>query len=107
MAGFQRKNGKLGLKHRPTCPALYSMKATHVLIQDGNFACYNLRTGKECWRSEKQFGSGRHGKYMSLIGQEIGFWLWIKAAFLNQSRSKIQLIDSKKFPHSRLGLTSP
>ena len=30
MAGFQGKNGKLGQKHRPICPALYSMKAMHM-----------------------------------------------------------------------------
>ena len=79
-------------------PVLYEGHA-YVLIQDGNFACYNLKTGKECWRSEKQFGSGRHGKYMSLIRQGNRILALDQGGGLHLIKAdpeKFQLIDTKK-----------
>ena len=97
---ISKEKWKIGSKASAymSSPVLYEGHA-YVLIQDGNFACYNLRTGKECWRSEKQFGSGRHGKYMSLIRQGNRILALDQGGGLHLIKAdpeKFQLIDSKK-----------
>ena len=97
---ISKEKWKIGSKASAymSSPVLYEGHA-YVLIQDGNFACYNLRTGKECWRSEKQFGSGRHGKYMSLIRQGNRILALDQGGGLHLNKAdpeKFQLIDSKK-----------
>jgi outer membrane protein assembly factor BamB len=97
---ISKEKWKIGSKASAymSSPVLHEGHA-YVLIQDGNFACYNLRTGKECWRSEKQFGSGRHGKYMSLIRQGNRILALDQGGGLHLIKAdpeKFQLIDSKK-----------
>ena len=57
MAGSQRKM-KIGSKASAymSSPVLYEGHA-YVLIQDGNFACYDLKTGKECWRTRSNLAA--------------------------------------------------
>ncbi len=79
-------------------PVLYEGHA-YLLLQDGNFACHDLETGKECWRSEMQFGSGRHGKYMSLVRQGDRILALDQGGGLHLIKAdpeKFQLIDSRK-----------
>ena len=97
---ISKEKWKIGSKASAymSSPVLYEGHA-YVLIQDGNFACYDLKTGKECWRSEKQFGSGRHGKYMSLIRQGNRILALDQGGGLHLIKAdpeKFQLIDSKK-----------
>ena len=91
------KNGSKSSAYMAS-PVLYGGHA-YLLIQDGNFACYNLKTGKECWRSEKRFGSGRHGMYMSLVRQGdriLGLDQGGNLHLIKASPKEFQLIDSRK-----------
>ena len=91
------KNGSKSSAYMAS-PVLFEGHA-YLLIQDGNFACYNLKTGKECWRSEKRFGSGRHGMYMSLVRQEdriLGLDQGGNLHLIKASPKEFQLIDSRK-----------
>ncbi|MDP6904155.1 MAG: PQQ-like beta-propeller repeat protein [Verrucomicrobiota bacterium] len=95
-----REKWKLGSKSSAymSSPVLFEGHA-YLLLQDGNFACYNLKTGKEWWRSQKQFGSGRHGKYMSLVRQGDKILALDQGGNLHlikASPKEFQLIDSRK-----------
>ncbi|MBT5846529.1 MAG: PQQ-binding-like beta-propeller repeat protein [Verrucomicrobiales bacterium] len=91
------KNGSKSSAYMSS-PVLFEGHA-YLLIQDGNFACYDLKTGEECWRSDKQFGSGRHGKYMSLVRQGDQILALDQGGTLHLIKAnpeKFQIIDSKK-----------
>ena len=91
------KNGSKSSAYMAS-PVLFEGYA-YLLIQNGNFACYNLKTGKECWRSEKRFGSGRHGMYMSLVRQGdriLGLDQGGNLHLIKANPKEFQLIDSRK-----------
>ncbi len=70
-AWSSREVWKMAFKYSAymSSPVLFEGHA-YVLVQDGNFVCFDLKNGKECWRSDKRFGSfSRHGKYMTLVRQ--------------------------------------
>ena len=74
-------------------PVLHEGHA-YLHLRNNRFACYELKTGKECWVSDKRFG-----KYMSLIMQgdrilaldQNGTLYLIKA-----NPEKLQIMDSRK-----------
>ena len=97
VSGEKWKNGSKSSAYMAS-PVLFEGYA-YLLIQDGNFACYNLKTGKECWRSENRFGSGRHGMYMSLVRQGdqiLGLDQGGNLHLIKTNPKEFQLIDSRK-----------
>ena len=96
-----REKWKLGSKASAymSSPVLFEGHA-YLLVQDGNFACYNLKDGKECWRSKQNFGaSSRHGKYMTLVRQGDRILALDQSGGLHLIKAtpeKFQLIDTIK-----------
>ncbi len=74
-------------------PILFEGHA-YLHLRNNRFACYELKTGKECWVSDQRFG-----KYMSLVMQgdrilaldQNGTLYLIKA-----NPEKLQIVDSRK-----------
>ena len=100
-AWASREKWKLGSKASAymSSPVLFEGHA-YLLVQDGNFACYNLKDGKECWRSKQNFGaSSRHGKYMTLVRQGDRILALDQSGGLHLIKAtpeKFQLIDTTK-----------
>ena len=76
------------------CSPILFKDHVYLHLRNQRFACYNLKTGKEAWVSDKRFG-----KYMSLVrqGEKIlaldqnGMLYLIKA-----TPEKLEILDSKK-----------
>ena len=76
------------------CSPILFKDHVYLHLRNQRFACYNLKTGKEAWVSDKRFG-----KYMSLVRQGEKILALDQNGMLyliNASPEKLEILDSKK-----------